>query len=148
MTVRQRPALDRSSLPMRLWSKAKRYAWDPAAIELSKDREQWRMLSRADRERFLRLFALFHGGEEAVTIEIMPLLRAIAAEGRLEEEIYLTSFLWEEAKHVDLFDRYFVTAHLDTAKRREFEALFLQRLATGRAGSDRAGSERARQPHG
>jgi ribonucleoside-diphosphate reductase beta chain len=30
----------------------------------------------------------------------------IAAEGRLEEEMYLTSFLWEEAKHVELFHRF------------------------------------------
>ena len=31
---------------------------------------------------------------------------AVAGEGRLEEEIYLTSFLWEEAKHVEFFRRW------------------------------------------
>jgi len=30
----------------------------------------------------------------------------ISNEGRLEEEIYLTSFLWEEAKHVEFFSLY------------------------------------------
>jgi ribonucleoside-diphosphate reductase beta chain len=31
----------------------------------------------------------------------------IAQEGRLEEEMFLTSFLWEEAKHVEFFSRFF-----------------------------------------
>ena len=31
----------------------------------------------------------------------------IAREGRVEEEMFLTSFLWEEAKHVDFFSRFF-----------------------------------------
>jgi ribonucleoside-diphosphate reductase beta chain len=42
-------------------------------------------------------------GEEAVTVDLLPLIQTIAEEGRLEEEIYLTSFLWEEAKHIDAF---------------------------------------------
>jgi ribonucleoside-diphosphate reductase beta chain len=33
-------------------------------------------------------------------------MMVIAAEGRLEEEMYLTSFLWEEAKHVEAFRRF------------------------------------------
>ena len=31
---------------------------------------------------------------------------AVAKEGRIEEEMYLTSFLWEEAKHVEGFNRF------------------------------------------
>jgi len=31
---------------------------------------------------------------------------AVARQGRLEEEIYLTSFLWEEAKHTEFFRRW------------------------------------------
>ena len=30
----------------------------------------------------------------------------IASEGRIEEEIYLTTFLWEEAKHTEFFRRF------------------------------------------
>ena len=41
-----------------------------------------------------------------MTSDLLPLIMAIAAEGRLEEEIYLTSFLWEEAKHVEFFRRW------------------------------------------
>jgi ribonucleoside-diphosphate reductase beta chain len=100
-------ALDRSSLPMRLWKKAKVYAWNPDDVDFSRDREAWLAMDPAARESILQLCALFHAGEEAVTADLLPLMRVIAAEGRMEEEIYLTSFLWEEAKHVDVFDRFF-----------------------------------------
>jgi ribonucleoside-diphosphate reductase beta chain len=32
-------------------------------------------------------------------------MKTIAGFGHLEEELYLTTFLWEEAKHVDFFQR-------------------------------------------
>lgn len=100
--------LDRASFPMRLWKKAKVYGvWNPEAIDFTRDRQDWLAMSPARRERILQLCALFHAGEEAVTLDLLPLLRRVAAEGRMEEEIYLTSFLWEEAKHVDVFDRFF-----------------------------------------
>ena len=54
----------------------------------------------------LRLTALFQGGEESVTMDLLPLMMVVAQEGRLEEEMYLTSFLWEEAKHVEAFRRF------------------------------------------
>jgi ribonucleoside-diphosphate reductase beta chain len=105
--------LDRSSLPMRLWKKAKVYAWNPDDIDFSRDREDWLAMEPGARESFLQLCALFHAGEEAVTADLLPLMRVIAAEGRMEEEIYLTSFLWEEAKHVDVFDRFFAEVTAD-----------------------------------
>jgi ribonucleoside-diphosphate reductase beta chain len=100
--------LDRASFPMRLWQKAKVYGvWNPEDLDFSQDRRDWLVLDRPRQERILQLCALFHAGEEAVTLDLLPLLRVIAAEGRIEEEMYLTSFLWEEAKHVDVFDRFF-----------------------------------------
>jgi len=95
------------SVPMRLWQKAKRLGtWDPAAIELARDREDWARFTDEEREFILRSIALFQAGEEAVTIDLLPLIEVIGSEGRIEEEMYLTSFLWEEAKHVELFRRW------------------------------------------
>src|SRR5215470_11950286 len=95
------------SVPMRLWQKAKRLGtWDPADIEFTTDREQWVSFAVDEREFILRTLALFQAGEEAVTIDLLPLIDVIAREGRIEEEMYLTSFLWEEAKHVELFRRW------------------------------------------
>lgn len=100
--------LDFDSFPMQLWQKAKKYGiWDPRDIDLSQDREDWKNFSDLERKVLLHLSSMFIGGEEAVTLDLLPLMRVVAEEGRLEEEIYLTSFLWEEAKHVEAF-RYFL----------------------------------------
>jgi len=50
--------------------------------------------------------ALFQAGEEAVTADLLPLVDAIAAEGRLEDELFLTAWLWEEGKHTEFFRRF------------------------------------------
>jgi ribonucleoside-diphosphate reductase beta chain len=93
---------------MRLWKKAKALGvWDPEAIDLSRDRRDWLRLSGPKRHRVFELCALFQAGEQAVTLDLLPLIQVVTAEGRLDEAIYLTSFLWEEAKHVDLFQRFF-----------------------------------------
>jgi ribonucleoside-diphosphate reductase beta chain len=99
--------LDHASPPMRLWHKAKRLGvWDPRDIDLARDAADWRGLDDEQRDVILRLTALFQGGEESVTTDLLPLMMVVAQEGRLEEEMYLTSFLWEEAKHVEAFRRF------------------------------------------
>lgn len=99
--------LRRDILPMRLFEKAKTYGiWNPSQIDLSKDKRDWQQLDDLEREVLLQLTALFQAGEESVTIDILPLISVIAREGRLEEEMFLTTFLWEEAKHVDFFRRF------------------------------------------
>lgn len=99
--------LDRELLPMRLFAKAKRHGiWNPDELDFRVDREDYSGLSELERDVLLRLTSLFQAGEESVTLDLLPLIRVIAREGHLEEEIYLTSFLWEEAKHVDFFRRF------------------------------------------
>jgi ribonucleoside-diphosphate reductase beta chain len=99
--------LDREALPMRLYEKAKRLGiWNPSDLDFSRDRRDWLTLSAPEQDLILRLTALFQAGEEAVTLDLLPLIQAIAREGRLEEEMYLTTFLWEEAKHTDFFSRF------------------------------------------
>lgn len=94
-------------LPMRLWRKAKRLGiWDPDDIDFSRDVGDWRVLRNEERDLLLRVTAQLMGGEESVTLDLLPLIQTIAREGRLEEEIFLTSFLWEEAKHVDFVHRF------------------------------------------
>lgn len=100
--------LDRKSLPLRLWEKAKVHGvWNPTDLDFATDREHWQGLSERERELLLHLAALFGAGEESVVLDLLPLMQVIAAEGRLEEEMFLTAFLFEEAKHVDLFRRFF-----------------------------------------
>ncbi|MFN3334789.1 MAG: ribonucleotide-diphosphate reductase subunit beta, partial [Caldilinea sp.] len=99
--------LDRNAAPMRLFEKAKRYGvWNPSDIDFSQDIADWQRLTALEQEVLLHLTSLFQAGEEAVTADILPLLLTVAAEGRIEEEMYLTTFLFEEAKHTDFFRRF------------------------------------------
>lgn len=102
-----RRGLDHDLPPMRLWRKAKKLGvWNPEDIDFSQDVRDWRRLEEPERETLLHLTSLFQAGEESVTLDLLPLIQVIAAEGRLEEEMFLTAFLWEEAKHVELFRRF------------------------------------------
>jgi ribonucleoside-diphosphate reductase beta chain len=97
----------RDCFPLRLYHKAKRLGtWDPAAFDFTRDRRDWEGLDELRRETILSLTSLFVAGEEAVTLDLLPLVYAIAREGRVEEELYLTTFLFEEAKHTELFSRF------------------------------------------
>ena len=99
--------LDWDSIPMRLFQKAKKLGtWDPQAIDFSRDGADWAAFDDVERDFLLRTLALFQAGEEGVTLDLLPLIMVIAGEGRIEEEIFLTSFLWEEAKHVEFFRRW------------------------------------------
>ncbi|MBM7652927.1 R2-like ligand-binding oxidase [Neobacillus cucumis] len=92
------------SFPYRLYQKAKRIGtWNPADIDFTQDQKDWSAMTNEQREDILRLISQFQAGEEAVTLDLLPLIMAIAKEGRLEEEMFLTTFLFEEAKHTEFF---------------------------------------------
>src|SRR5438045_8377184 len=92
---------------MRLFQKAKRLGtWDPQQLDFSRDGADWAAFDDLERDFLLRTLALFQAGEEGVTKDLLPLIEVVAGEGRIEEEIFLTSFLWEEAKHVEFFRRW------------------------------------------
>ena len=96
-----------------LWSKAKQLHWDPADVDLTADRAQWAMIKRdfaAERfpEQILRLCSLFYEGEESVTRTLAPFCSAVSRAGLgLDKELFLTTQLYEEAKHFEFFARYF-----------------------------------------
>ena len=96
-----------------LYSKAKQLHWDPASVDLSADRAQWAMIKRDHvRERYaeqiLRLTSLFYEGEESVTRTLPPFCSAVSRAGLgVDKELFLTTQLYEEAKHFDFFARYF-----------------------------------------
>lgn len=98
--------LRHETLPMRLYHKAKKLGiWDPREIDLTRDRQDWLNIPDEFKERLLLLILGFQAGEEAVTLDLLPLIMTMAREGRLEEEMFLTTFLWEEAKHTEFFRR-------------------------------------------
>src|SRR5207249_11290979 len=104
---------------MRLFQKAKRLGtWDPQAIDFSREVSDWAGFDTTEKDFLLRTVALFQAGEEGVANDLLPLIMAVADEGRIEEEIVLTSFLWEEAKHAEFFRRllHVIGVHEDPEK--------------------------------
>jgi ribonucleoside-diphosphate reductase beta chain len=99
--------LNRELPPMRLYEKAKRLGiWNPSDIDFTKDKQDWAGFTGEEKDLIWLLLSMFVAGEEAVTLDLLPLIQAIAQEGRLEEEMFLTTFLFEEAKHTDFFRRF------------------------------------------
>src|SRR6195952_801274 len=95
--------LNWDSLPLKLMAGGNAKFWNPADIDFSRDREDWEALSERERDVATRLCAQFIAGEEAVTEDIQPFMAAMRAEGRLGDEMYLTQFAFEEAKHTQVF---------------------------------------------
>lgn len=99
--------LNRDLPPMRLYEKAKKLGiWNPSEIDFTKDKQDWINFTDEEKDLVWLLLSMFVAGEEAVTLDLLPLIQAIAQEGRLEEEMFLTTFLFEEAKHTDFFQRF------------------------------------------
>jgi ribonucleoside-diphosphate reductase beta chain len=107
--------LDYDSVPWQLWQKSKKLFWDPATIDFSRDAADWAQMSAADRMMVAMSARGFMVGEEAVTLDIVPLLRCMSDLGRLEDTMYLAMFAMEEAKHTEMFRRWFDAVGLDPA---------------------------------
>lgn len=99
--------IDHKSAPMRLYHKAKKIGiWDPRDIDFTQDKEDWKKLNEYEKTYMLRLVTRFEAGEEAVSNDILPMLAVMARQGRLEDEMFLSTFLFEEVKHVEFFRRF------------------------------------------
>jgi ribonucleoside-diphosphate reductase beta chain len=95
--------LNWNSLPLKLFAGGNAKFWNPADIDFSRDRADWERLSDDEHDFATRLCAQFIAGEEAVTEDIQPFMSAMREEGRLGDEMYLTQFAFEEAKHTQVF---------------------------------------------
>lgn len=98
---------------MRLFTKGNARFWDPSAIDFSSDRRDWMELNDEQRRSATYLVSQFIAGEEAVTQDIQPFLAAMASEGRFGDEMYLTQFCFEEAKHTQVFRMWMDAVGLD-----------------------------------
>ena len=104
--------LDYDSVPWKLWEKSKKLFWDPADLDFSQDVLDWQAMTDDERQLVALSARGFMVGEEAVTLDIIPLLRCMSDLGRLEDTMYLSMFAMEEAKHTDMFRRWFDAVQL------------------------------------
>jgi len=80
--------------------------WDPFAIDLDADLEAVGELSEAGFTQLRSTLALFGAGEEAVTEDLMPL--GAVLEEPVDQQ-FVSSQLYDEARHAAFFDRYWET---------------------------------------
>jgi ribonucleoside-diphosphate reductase beta chain len=92
---------------MRLFLKGTSKHWNPADIDFSQDARDFAAMTDDERRYIKRLAAQFLAGEESVTQDLQPFVAAMAAEGRIADEMYLTQFVYEEAKHALAFRLWF-----------------------------------------
>ncbi|MEN1967413.1 R2-like ligand-binding oxidase [Lentibacillus sp. N15] len=90
-----------------LYEKAKKNGkWDPADIDFSQDKIDFECMTEDEKITATPLVAAFSAGEEAVTVDILPMVQAMARQGRLEDTMFLTTFMFDEAKHTEMFSRW------------------------------------------
>ncbi len=101
--------LDRESRGTRYYRNAVERHWDPHDIDLDTDRERLvEYLSDVDDpDRYFSAMrmgiARFGAGEQAVTEDLAPLATAL---DDIDDQLFITTQLYEEGKHTDHFDRY------------------------------------------
>jgi ribonucleoside-diphosphate reductase beta chain len=83
-----------------LWE---RQNWKAHEIDFSADKEQWVITPRAAQEHTTWSLGSFYVGEERVTADLAPFLRA-APSGEIE--LFLATQLVDEARHAAFFDRF------------------------------------------
>ncbi len=102
-TTLQSGGLHWDAFPLRLFTKGNAKFWNPTDIDFSVDATDWPTLNSEEQRSSTYLVAQFIAGEEAVTQDIQPFMKAMAAEGRFGDEMYLSQFCLEEAKHTQVF---------------------------------------------
>jgi len=103
--------MNRESRPNRYYRNAVERHWDPGEIGLERDLQNLEALADEEGEEFghenweamIAGIAKFGAGEDAVTEDLAPL--AVTLED-IDDQLFLTTQLYEEAKHADFFDRY------------------------------------------
>ncbi|NBH07477.1 R2-like ligand-binding oxidase [Amycolatopsis sp. SID8362] len=102
------------AFPMRLFRKGNKKFWNPEDIDFSQDAADFAAMSPDEKRLTSILASQFMAGEESVAQDLQPFMTAMAAEGRLADEAYLTQFTFEEAKHMQAFRLWFDAIGLST----------------------------------
>src|SRR5437879_12494598 len=116
---------------MRLYHECDRLgARDARSLALRQDVDDWGRFTVAERDVLLRLTVLFQAAEESMTRDLLPLVMAVVREERLEEQLFLTTFLADEAKHTEFFRRVLDEECRQSGDRQRYQPPSFRRLCT------------------
>jgi len=113
--------LDRDSFAQGYFENAVYRHWDPYAVgNLEQDKQ--RLLDvdivEEEYEELRQALARFGAGEEAVTEDLMPLALVL---DDINDQMFISSQIYEEAKHTQFFDRYWREVVNPVAEEKGFE---------------------------
>lgn len=92
--------------PRELYTIAKhRGTWDPAQIPVAEDRVHWDALNAEQREQLVKVCSLFYEGEVSVADTLAWFMLAVP---ELDRRMFLSSQIYEEVKHAEFFELYFL----------------------------------------
>ncbi|MFC4406336.1 ribonucleotide-diphosphate reductase subunit beta [Haloarchaeobius iranensis] len=98
--------IDTDARSYRYYRNAVERHWDPTDVDLQQDRVRVAALDDDTFDQLRGTLALFGAGEEAVTEDLAPLGVVLSD---LNDQLFVTTQLYEEAKHADFFQRYWST---------------------------------------
>ncbi|PSP81440.1 ribonucleoside-diphosphate reductase [Halobacteriales archaeon QS_1_68_20] len=98
-----RLTIDRDARGYRYYRNAVERHWDPADVDLGADAEALAAADPAVLDGLRAALGKFGAGEQAVTGDLAPLAQVLDP---VEDQLFVTTQLYEEAKHADFFDRY------------------------------------------
>jgi ribonucleoside-diphosphate reductase beta chain len=113
-----REGIDEDASSFRYYRNAVSRHWDPVDVDLTADVDRVAELDAAAFDSLRRTLALFGAGEEAVTEDLSPL--AVVLED-VNDQLFLTTQLYEEAKHAEFFHRYWTRVVHVAEERRGLE---------------------------
>ena len=91
-----------------LYYRWERQNWRTEELDFSADAADWqKRLSAAERRQLLWFMALFFHGEERVAMELTPFIDAAPT---VDQQIFLTTQVVDEARHARFFDRFYQEA--------------------------------------
>jgi hypothetical protein len=102
-TDRRREGVGEDASSFRYYRNAVSRHRDPVNVDVTADVDRVAKLDAAAFDSLRRTLALFRAGEEAVTEDLSPL--AVVRED-VNDQLFLTTQLYEEAKHAEFFHRY------------------------------------------
>jgi len=107
---------------MQIWHKALRAQW--SAEDIGWDKPQ-RLTSKRAKDQLARVLTPVLTGEQAALYSVSGLIPILGHQSEVESQFYLTTWAVDEARHTELFARYYRRLDREPLSIRRFPAGFL-----------------------
>ncbi len=115
------PDLD-NERQMRLWEQGLRKQWSALDIDWKKDQ---RLVKDSSKDALARLLTPVLTGEQAALYSVSGLIPVLGHQSEVEAQFYLTTWAVDEARHTELFTRYYRRLDKEPLSIRRFPAGYL-----------------------